>query len=118
NFALDDYLIAVRRGQGMRQEASNAMENRRKHAANRLKKFHRSKTIYLAVHRHRNSVFYKRLKPAQFVLLAAFQEGLPLAAAFEKTVELGRVSKFNPKQITKWFQDWAALGWFCRRAEA
>ncbi len=113
NYELDDFLIAVRRGQGLRHEASNAMENRRERLPNKLKVFHRSKTFYLAVHRHRNSVFYKRLQPDQFALLSALQRGFPLEAAFTKAVESANSAKFQPKQITKWFQDWSALGWFC-----
>ena len=117
NYELDDFLIAVRRGQGLRHEASNAMENRRERLPNKSKKFHRSKAFYLAVHRHRNSVFYKRLRPDQFALLSALQQGFPLEAAFAKAVESANSAKFQPKQITKWFQDWSALGWFCHEAE-
>lgn len=117
NYELDDFLIAVRRGQGLRHEASNAMENRRERLPNKSKKFHRSKAFYLAVHRHRNSVFYKRLRPDQFALLSALQRGFPLEAAFAKAVESANSAKFQPKQITRWFQDWSALGWFCHAAE-
>ena len=118
NYPLDDFLIAVRRGQGLRHEASNAMENQRKRLPNKLKSFQRSKTIYLAVHRHRNSVFYKRLQLDQFALLTALRKGFPLEKAFAKTVEFGSAVKVQPKQITKWFQDWSALGWFCHEGEA
>jgi Putative DNA-binding domain len=118
NYALDDFLIAVRRGQGLRHEASNAMENQRKRSPNKLKSFQRSEAIYLAVHRHRNSVFYKRLRPDQFALLTALRKGASLEEAFAKAVESGSASRFQPKQITKWFQDWSALGWFCHRGEA
>ena len=117
NYELDDFLIAVRRGQGLRHEASNAMENRRKHLPNKLKNFQRSETIYLAVHRHLNSAFYKRLRPDQFAVLSALQQGFPLEAAFAKAVESANSAKFQPKQITKWFQDWSALGWFCHAPE-
>ena len=113
NYELDDFLIAVRRGQGLRHEASNARENHRERLPDKLKRFHRSKTFYLAVHRHRNSVFYKRLRPDQFALLSALQQGIPLEAAFAKAVESGGAARFQPKQIAKWFRDWSALGWFC-----
>lgn len=118
NYELDDFLISVRRGQGLRQEASNAMKNRREHRSNKTKQFHRSKAFHLAVHRHRNSVFYKRLQPDQFVLLSALEQGLPLEAALTKAVESASTANFQPKQISKWFQDWSALGWFCHTPEA
>jgi len=117
NYPLDDFLIAVRRGQGLRHEASNAMENHRQRLPNRLRSFQRSKTIHLAVHRHRSSVFYKRLRPAQFALLAALRQGFPLDQAIANAVESGSVSKFQPGQIMEWFQDWSALGWFCPAVE-
>jgi hypothetical protein len=118
NYPLDDFLIAVRRGQGLRHEASNAMENHRERLPNKLKSFQRSKAIYLAVHRHRNSVFYKRLRPDQFAVLTALRQGASLEKAFAKAVESDRAAEFQPKQITKWFQDWSALGWFCHGGEA
>ncbi|MGI8966889.1 MAG: HvfC/BufC N-terminal domain-containing protein [Limisphaerales bacterium] len=118
NYELDDFLIAVRRGQGLRHEASNARENHRKHLPNQLKSFQRSETVYLAVHRHRNSVFYKRLRSDQFAVLSALRQGVPLEKALTKAAESGSATRFQPKQITKWFQDWSALGWFCREAEA
>ena len=117
NYPLDNFLIAVRRGQGLRHEASNAMENHRKRLPNKLESFQRSETIYLAVHRYRNSVFYKRLRPDQSALLTALRQGVPLEAAFAKAVESGSVLRFQPKKITKWFQDWSALGWFCHAVE-
>jgi hypothetical protein len=116
NYPLDDFLIAVRHGQGLRHEASNAMENQRKRSPNKLKSFQRSETIHLAVHRHRNSVFYKRLRPDQFALLSALQQGIALERALAKAIESGSTSRFRPNQITKWFQDWSALGWFCHSA--
>jgi hypothetical protein len=108
----------VRRGQGLRHEASNAMANRRARLSNESKTFRRSKTIYLAVHRYRNSVFYKRLRPDQFALLSALREGMPLEQAFAKAAESGGATNLRPGQITNWFQDWSALGWFCHAVGA
>ena len=112
-YPLDEFLISVRRQQGFRQEASNAVENRRKYLPTQWSRFRRSDAVQLAVHRYRNSVFYKRLTPLQFVLLSGLQQNLPLEKAFVMAVESNPDEKFTPKQITKWFRDWSALGWFC-----
>ena len=108
----DDFLIAVRRSQQGRHEASNAFGNSY-HPSNqeRAHRFAR-KPCHLAVHRYRDSVFYKRLKPAQFVLLSALHRRLPL----ERSVEQARKSHYpaiiQTSQIAHWCRDWAALGWF------
>ena len=117
SYSLDDFLIGVRRGHGLRNEASNAVENHQRRPAGKSKSFRRSETIHLAVHRHRNSVFYKRLRADQFALLTAFRQVSTLQDAFINAIESGGAVKFRPKQITKWFQNWSALGWFFRSTE-
>lgn len=117
NYELDDFLIAVRRGQGLRHEASNAMENRRERPPSKSKQFLRSTAFHLAVHRHRNTVFYKRLQPDQFALLSALQQGFDLETALTKAVESASTASFQPEQISKWFEDWSALCWFCHAPE-
>jgi hypothetical protein len=118
NHPLDNFLIKVRRHQGLRREASNAVENHRQRFPMRLRKFKRSKPIHLAVHRHRNSVFYKRLRPDQFALLTTLRRGRPLGKAIATVLKSDRAANLQPKQVAKWFQDWSALGWFCRGRRA
>ena len=114
NYSLDGFLISLRRGQGLRHQASNAMENHRRRLPASLRRFHSCESFYLAVHRYRNAVFYKRLRRDQFALLLALQQGIPLGKAFAKAMESGAVMRFRPGQITGWFRGWTALGWFCR----
>jgi hypothetical protein len=109
-YELDDFLIKLKHGDGLRSEASNAMAQRRAKQQRRLKRHLRPKTIFLAVHRHDDSVYYKRLQPAQFRLLSAFQSGATMANAFETLAEF---SELEASQIKKWFETWAAMGWFC-----
>lgn len=110
-YELDDFLIKLKHGDGLRNEASNAMAQRRTKQQRRLKRHQRPKTIFVAVHRHEDSVYYKRLQPGQFRLLSAFQNGATLAEAFEMLAEF---SESDVTQIKNWFETWAALGWFCR----
>jgi Putative DNA-binding domain len=110
---LDDFLIALRENTGLRTEASNAREDRSHHSRARTRRFPKPETIYLAVHRRNNGVYYKRLEPAQFQLLSALHRGDTLDKA---------LAGFSPRQaatltaekIRSWFEDWSALGWFCR----
>lgn len=111
-YQFDELLIKLKHGDGLRSEASNAMAQRRAGQHRRLLKKHlRPKTTFLAVHRHNDTVYYKRLQPAQFRLLSAFQSGATLAEACETLAETGDL---DPAQIKNWFETWAALGWFCQ----
>jgi hypothetical protein len=110
-YELDDFLIQAKKGEELRGQASNAMELHRAHKQNRLKRHLRPKTIFLAVHRHNNTVYYKRLKPGQFRLLSAFQAKATLAGACE---QLAESAPADLARIKSWFETWAALGWFCK----
>ena len=67
------------------------------------------KTIFLAVHRHNHTVYYKRLQPGPFRLLRALQAKATLAEACEQLAESGQE---DLAQVKTWFECWAALGWF------
>jgi hypothetical protein len=110
-YELDELLVKLKQGDGLRSEASNAMAKRRAGRHRGLKKHLRPKKIFLAVHRHNDTVYYKRLKPAQFRLLSAFKAGATLAEACEALVDFPEV---DATDIKKWFETWAALGWFCK----
>jgi len=112
---LDDFLIDVRRGQGLRSEASNAVGNRHQPSIQRPTCRFPSKPCYLAVHRYRDSVFYKRLTPAQFALLGALSRGLPLEQALELTTDAGDAATIQVSHLARWFRDWSTLGWFATR---
>lgn len=107
NYPLDDFLISLHRNTGLRNEASNAVESDRRIAGPRLTCSRSRKPIHLAVHRHHNRVYYKRLKPAQHEVLLALQNGASLEEALQATS-----AAITPRQIQQWFQDWAVLGWF------
>jgi hypothetical protein len=109
---VDDFLIELKSGAGLRQEASNAMEQPRTHLKSRLGRVLRPRVNYLAVHRHQNSVYYKRLDVVQYRLLTALQSGATLEAACGKLVGLKLPANLG-QSIQEWFQTWARLGWFC-----
>jgi len=55
-------------------------------------------------------VHYKRLTEAQFLLLDALRQVLPLGEACEPA--LRDRSRPRPEHLRRWFGDWALLGWF------
>jgi hypothetical protein len=108
-FPVDRFVVAVKRRNALRGEASNTPDaeaaDRRPSRQARLP---RPNPTYLAVHRHNNRLFYKRMSAPAFRVLAALQKGLPLSRAIAAA---GRDAR--PHQVRAWFKSWMALGWFC-----
>jgi putative DNA-binding protein len=108
-----DFLIELKRNSGLRSEASNAMEQNRRHKKTRLAHSLKRKTNFLAVHRYQDLVYYKQLEPGQFRLLNALQYGATLEKACAELAGL-KISSILGETVQKWFLSWAVLGWFCR----
>jgi hypothetical protein len=118
HYAVDDFLIALKKRatDGLRGEASNAVESAPK--ATRRKKRLRLPAradVYLAVHRHDNRLYFKRLEPEAFAILSSLKRGMTVAdACLEAISSSDRTDADWAPRIQGWFQNWAALGWLCR----
>ena len=111
---MDDFILAVRRREEPRGEASNAINERTKRKAVRKVKLPKPEKVYIAVHRSNNAVYYKRIEKEAYLICSALQKGLPLQTACERA--LGRKAP-RPDFGTKlqgWFAQWASFGWFYR----
>lgn len=111
DYELDQFLIKAKQDEGLRNEASNAIELNQRRKKKEIKQHLKPRTIYLAVHRHNDTVYYKRLEPGQFQLLCAFRDGASIAGA---CTALAESRQANVAQVQSWFQTFAALGWFCQ----
>jgi hypothetical protein len=114
HYPVDALVLEIKRFNDDTEFLSNAFRERRKRkrvtAVARLK----SKTIFLAVHRNDDSVYFRRLQAAEYGLLLAVQKGKTLGQAVSEV--FGKRSKnsgADPAQVTEWFRDWSDLGWFC-----
>lgn len=107
DWPLDDYLIVLRENSRLRGEASNAIAPSERPRRPRKVPLPKTGAVFLAVHRHRNLVYYKRLEAPQFQLLTALEKGASLERALRAS---GAAAQERP--VREWFQDWAALGWF------
>lgn len=107
---IDTFVIAVKRRDALRSEASNTPDSAAVRRAVRRAPLPRRARTYVAVHRHSNRLFYKRLDPAAFRILAALSRGATLARAVAAAGP-----KVGPRQVQTWFTTWMALGWFCAR---
>lgn len=110
NYPADDYVLAVKQRDALRNEASNTSEATAKRGRVKAVARPRRARTYLAVHRIANRLYYKRLERPAYQILAALAGGKPLAAAISAG---GRAVK--PAQIQTWFAMWMELGWFFRK---
>ena len=110
DYPVDDYVSAVKQRDALRTEASNAIESARKMKRSRSVPRPRRQRTWLAVHRHKNRLFYKRLDRPAFLILEAVAAGRTLARAVTAG---GR--RVKPAQVNAWFANWMELGWLCNR---
>ena len=110
-YPIDTYVIAIKRRNSLRSEASNTPDAKVVvHRAFRRAALPRRRSTHVAVHRHNNQLFYKRLDPAAFRILEALGRGVTLSRAIALAGPGAR-----PAQVKAWFTSWMALGWFCAR---
>jgi hypothetical protein len=119
DFAVDDFLIAVKKGdpEVLRGEASNAMDGAPKTATRRKRvRPPKREKVFLAVHRHDNMLYYKRLDPEAFAILTSIGRGKTVEDACLEAVTGSKRKNIDwSAQIREWFDTWSALGWFCRK---
>ncbi len=114
HWPLDDWSIALKNSANtLRSEASNAVESEAKTAIERPK-LPKKKTVFVAVHRYQNMLYYKRLEPAAFAMLAALRDGRTLEAAVGAVMESNEDRDWSA-EVQKWFANFTSMGWFCRR---
>jgi len=111
---VDEFLIQVKRADRLRDEASNAMEAHPARVRRRLRRRLKPATVFLAVHRHQDTVYYKRLEPGAFGVLSAFRTKATIAEACQQLGAVEGAPADLGGKIKSWFESWAALGWLCR----
>ena len=95
---------------------SNAVSERKHKTRHGLPRVRRS-SIYLAVHRFDNSVYYRRIEREAFLLLLSLQQQHTLSEAIEIAFTNSKLSPEQQAQkIQKCFAHAAELGWFCSSA--
>ena len=107
---VDTYVLAVKKRDSLRAEASNASTSARPAARSRRVPLPRRERIWVAVHRLDNLLYYKRLERPAYRILAALRDGATLNRA---VAAAGR--GVTPEQVQTWFALWVRLGWLCRR---
>lgn len=117
HYAVDDFLIALKRRStdGLRGEASNAFESAPKVTRRKRIRLPAREDVHLAVHRHDNRLYFKRLEAEAFAILASLNRGVTVADACVEAISSSKRKGVDwASKIQGWFQNWAALGWLCR----
>ena len=115
HYPVDELLLAVRR-----EERAEAPAGERGSAVRLGRMASRiaalpPRPVHLAVHRHGLSVYYKRLDPEAYRILAAIQSGAPLGAALEAGLAGSPIPEADrPAYLHRAFHEWAGFGWFIR----
>ena len=112
NYEIDDFLIELKKNSGLRNEASNAIEQNHRRTKTKSPRKLKRKENFLAVHRFEDSVYYKKLDEGQFRVLSALQNGATLEKACEELATV-KIAGNLGETIKNWFSSWAKLGWFC-----
>jgi hypothetical protein len=115
SYPVDDLLLSIRQNEEQESDiASNVVLERAPRPQGKRLSLPKPKKTYLAVHRQEETVYFKRLKPEAFALLRALQQGKPLPAAIEESVNWTKKKvETITVQLHDWFANWSALGWFC-----
>ena len=110
-YAADKVVLAAHKNQPDADIVSNAVMEQKTSTRIRLPRLRRSPT-YLVVHRYQDSVYYRRIDRAAFLLLSAIQQGETLATVVEKAFhESGVTPGMQAETIRECFAHAAELGW-------
>jgi hypothetical protein len=112
-YPVDEVVLAVRKLTPEIDIVSNAVSERRRSSEVALPQVSRS-SIYLAVHRFEDSVYYRRIEREEFLLLADLRDGDPIAIAIERAFEGSKLSfEQQAARVQDYFAHAAELGWVC-----
>ena len=114
-YPVEDLLIELRSESGSSDASSNnASVARKRHRVRRVAALE-AEHIFLAVHRHENSVYYKRLDRESYLLLTALLSGDSIGDSIDAAfLESAIPEEERGPRLQQVFASWSALGWFTR----
>jgi hypothetical protein len=112
-YPVDDLLIELRSESGSSDASSNNASAERKKRHVRRVAMLKPEEIYLVLHRHENSVYYKRLHAEDYRLLKALLHGEAIGAAIDIAFANSTMAEDDRSAfLQQAFATWASLGWF------
>jgi len=115
HYPVEDLLIDLRSESGSSDSSSNNASAARKTRHVRRVAMLPPEQILLAVHRHQNSVYYKRLEREDYRLVRSLLAGDPIGHAIEIAFEGSSIAEEERSVwLQQTFASWSCLGWFTR----
>lgn len=114
DYPVDDFMLAVKKHDALRSEASNAKTSAPKMGRTKNVPLPKREKIFVAVHRHHCDLYYKRLTRESFALLTALRKGATVERACSRALRGASPATDWSTEIKTWFQNWSSLGWFCQ----
>ncbi len=109
-YPVDHFVVDIHHDEDEPGMASNAVKSppaaRKKRFLSKLQR----QPLYLAVHRHQEWVYYKRLDRGAYEILTRLATAVPLADALEQALSVSEDEHFV-ENIPAWFANWGELGW-------
>ena len=113
---VDNLRIQISRDADPHAPASNAVAAPKHAATKQRSALRRKASIFVAVHRQHDSVYYRRLATEEFRILNTLRAGDTLRTAIDAGFRGSSLSAEEYQaRIGEWFSIWAELGWLCRR---
>ena len=115
HYPVEDLLIELRSESGSTDSSSNNASAARKTRHARRVATLPPQQIFLAVHRHQNSVYYKRLEREEYLLLQSLIADLTIGEAIDTAFAESSMPEDERGQwLQQVFASWSPLGWFTR----
>jgi len=115
HYPVEDLLIDLRHQAGSSDSSSNNASAARKTRHVRRVAMLPPNQIFLAVHRHQNSVYYKRLEREDYRLLLSLLAGDSIGHAIDFAFEDSTIPEdARGPWLQQIFASWSTLGWFTR----
>jgi hypothetical protein len=113
HYPVDDLVLAVKRAMPAVDIVSAAVTRHSDVRKVDLPAMRRTR-LYLAVHRHENTVYYRRLEPGAYRLFTALRSGAVVAEAVRDMYAGSRLSAAaQAEELQACFAHASQLGWFC-----
>jgi hypothetical protein len=114
HYPLDDFALGLKKQQtALRSEASNAVDAPPDQTLGKKTKPPKRQQAFIAVHRHDNDLYFKRMQREQYLLLCALRDGATVEKACRLAMKNADPQTDWPPRIQAWFKNWTELGWFC-----
>jgi len=115
HYPVEDLLIELRSESGSSDSSSNNASVARKTRRVRRVAALAPEQIFLAIHRHQNSVYYKRLEREDYRLLESLLSGVAIGQAIDSAFEDSTIAEEERGPwLQQVFASWSSLGWFTR----